>query len=68
MKDNMCKLLIYEVPQSTVTLISKLNVLFLTESISGSSGSMDDVCQLLFLEDDDSNFGTPGLHRHTVHL
>ena len=64
----MCKLLIYVLLQSIAALTSKLNVLFLTESISGSSGSMDDVFQLLFLEDDDSNFGNTGLHRHTVHL
>ena len=39
-----------------------------TPSISRTSGSMGDVSQLIFSEDDDSDFGFTGLHRHAAHL
>ena len=39
-----------------------------TGSISGISGSVDDMSQLIFSEDDDSDFGYTALYRHVVHL
>ena len=39
-----------------------------TPSISRTSGSMDEVSQLICSEDDDSDFGCPGLLRHAAYL
>ena len=39
-----------------------------TGSVLGTAGSMDEVSQLIFSENDDSDFGYSGLHKHEAYL